>query len=158
MHILLFSFLFLNRLLPSDSLIIRTDNPYLNVHQDSILFLDVTYKNNSKSELRFAKIVPFTEGVICTNYQWDYKIIRNDTVYYPPLALCRLIDPYIIIGKSRSYHFVVSINFKKLYNKYNKNLSSNYDFGEYQIYFSCKPFKRDIIYSNKIRVFYFNKV
>ncbi len=164
---LIFSLWLLNSRTSVDSLLISTNNNHLNFEKDSLLLVDVAYKNNNKQKFRIRRLTSTHNGDICMTQEWTILIFHkefnnsNDSLYSPPVALCHLRDePYIILRKDQEYHYKLLLNFKYVQKGDPGTYITNHDFGEYhfQLVLKMKDNRTmkdlDSIRSNKIKIFY----
>jgi hypothetical protein len=164
---LIFSLWFLNSSISGDSLVISTNNNHLNFDKDSLLSVDVGYKNTNKQKFKIRRLTSTHRGEICMTQEWTILIYHKesgnsiDSLYSPPAALCNLIDePYIILRKDEVYHYKLLLNFKYVQRGDRGTYIINHDFGEYQLQLLLKMKDLrtmkdlDSIRSNKIKIFY----
>jgi hypothetical protein len=164
---LIFSLWLLNSSISGDSLLISTNNNHLNFDKDSLLSLDVVYKNTNKQKFRIRRLTSTHNGEICTTQEWTILIYHKefndsvDSLYSPPGALCHLRDePYIFLRKDEEYHYKLLLNFKYFQKGDRGTYITNHSFGEYQLQLVLtmkdnRTMKNlDSIGSNKIKIFY----
>jgi hypothetical protein len=164
---LIFSLWLLNSSVSGDSLLISTNNYHLNIDKDSLLSVDVAYKNNNKQKFRIRRLTSTHNGEICMTQEWTILIYHKefsdskDSLYSPPTALCHLRDePYIILRKDDEYHYKLLLNFKYVQKGDRETYITNRNFGEYQLQLVLKMKDNrtmkdlDSIGSNKIKIFY----
>ena len=163
---LIFSLWLLNSSISGDSLLISANNNHLN-YKDSLLLVDVAYKNNNRQKFRIRRLTSTNNGEICMTQEWTILIYHKeisdsvDSLYSPPTALCHLRDePYIILRKDEEYHYKLLLNFKYVQKGDRGTYNVNHDFGEYQLQLLLKMKDNrtmkdlDSILSNKIMIFY----
>ena len=164
---LIFSLWLLNSSISGDSLLISTDNNHLNFDKDSLLSINVSYKNETKQKFRIRRLTSTHKGEICMTQEWSILLYHkelndsNYSLYSPPSALCNQRDePYLILKKDEKYHYKLLINFKYVQKGDLDTYFINHDFGEYQIQLLLKMKDNrtmkdlDSIRSNKIKIFY----
>lgn len=150
-----------NSSISNDSLLISADNYFLNINKDSLLVLDVSFKNLNEKKFIIRRLTSTYKGAICFTNEWIILICHKDfnnkeCKYTPHLILCNLIeDPNIILRKNKEYHVSLRINFKNVYKEDNILFPApNHDFGEYEIQLILKMKDKEEIKSNKIKIMY----
>jgi hypothetical protein len=158
---LLLSLCIINNL-SCDSLSISTNYYNLNSSKDSMLYIDVVFKNVNRKKFLIRKLNSTSKGDVCVTQEWAVLIYHNDindskdSLYSPPTVQCHLREePYLILRKNEEYYYKLLINFKNIEKgDFSSFTSLNYDSGEFEIQLILKMENTDTIKSNRIKINY----
>jgi hypothetical protein len=136
-----------------DTLYISTNNKILNFSSDSLLKLEVLFKNYNKKTIRHIELWSNSRGLVCRSPMWSILITKIDSnqQYEPPILLCNGV-PEGNVRKNEEYKFYLTVNFKYI-NKPTSIPALNHDYGEYTFQLILKD-KTDLIRSNTITILF----